>query len=156
MEERHVNVLFFLTPKSEVTYVIEDYKLSKVMDIMEETGYTALPMIDRQGRYVGSVTEGDILRVIREKKELSLDQVGEITAVNIPRKTDIKPVSGTADMIDMIRRALEQNYVPVVDDDNIFCGIITRRDIIQVCYAKAKQYLQKQEPYKQGLYGFLE
>ncbi len=136
-----MNVLFFLTPKSEVTYVIEDYKLSKVMDIMEETGYTALPMIDRQGRYVGSVTEGDILRVIREKKELSLDQVGEITAVNIPRKTDIKPVSGTADMIDMIRRALEQNYVPVVDDDNIFCGIITRRDIIQVCYAKAKQYL---------------
>ena len=107
-----MNVLFFLTPKSEVTYVIEDYKLSKVMDIMEETGYTALPMIDRQGRYVGSVTEGDILRAIREKKELSLDQVGEITVVNIPRKTDIKPVSGTADMIDMIRRALEQNYVP--------------------------------------------
>lgn len=141
MEERHVNVLFFLTPKSEVIYVIEDYKLSKVMDIMEETGYTALPMIDRQGRYVGSVTEGDILRVIREKKELSLDQVGEITVVNIPRKTDIKPVSGTADMIDMIRRALEQNYVPVVDDDNIFSGIITRRDIIQVCYAKAKHYL---------------
>lgn len=136
-----MNVLFFLTPKSEVTYVIEDDKLSKVMNVMEKTGYTALPLIDRQGRYVGSVTEGDILRVIREKKELSLEQIGEITAVSIPRKTNVKPVSGTADMIDMIRISLEQNYVPVVDDDNIFCGIITRRDIIQVCYAKAKKYL---------------
>lgn len=136
-----MNVWFFLTPKSEVTYIFEDYKLSKVMDIMEETGYTALPMIDRQGHYVGSVTEGDILRVIREKRELSLECIGEITVSNIQRKTQIKSISGAADMIDMIKRALEQNYVPVVDDDNIFSGIITRRDIIHVCYAKAKQYL---------------
>lgn len=141
MEERHVNVWFFLTPKSEVTYIFDDYKLCKVMDIMEETGYTALPMIDRQGHYVGSVTEGDILRVIREKRELSLECIGEITVSNIQRKTQIKSISGAADMIDMIKRALEQNYVPVVDDDNIFSGIITRRDIIHVCYAKAKPYL---------------
>lgn len=134
-------MLFFLTPKSEVTYIYEDYKLSQVMDVMEQTGYTAIPMIDRQGHYVGSVTEGDILRVIREKRELSLECIGEITVANIRRKTQIKPVSGTADMVDMIKRALEQNYVPVVDDDNIFSGIITRRDIIHVCYAKAKPYL---------------
>ncbi len=136
-----MNVLFFLTPKSEVTYIYEDYKLSQVMDIMEKTGYTAIPMIDRRGHYVGSVTEGDILRVIREKRELSLECVGEIVVANIHRKAQIKPVSATADMVDMIKRALEQNYVPVVDDDNIFSGIITRKDIIQVCYAKAKQYL---------------
>lgn len=136
-----MNVLFFLTPKSDVTYVYVDDKLSKVMDVMEEKGFTAIPMIDRQGHYVSSITEGDILRIIREKKELTLECIGEITAVNIPRKTDIKAVSGTADMNDMIKRALEQNYVPVVDDDNIFSGIITRRDIIQVCYAKAKKYL---------------
>lgn len=141
MEERHVNVLFFLTPKSEVTYIYADDKLSEVIDVMEERGFTAVPMIDRQGHYLGSVTEGDILRVIREKKELNLECIGEITAANIPRKTEIKAVSGTADMNDMIKRALEQNYVPVVDDDNIFSGIITRRDIIQVCYAKAKKYL---------------
>lgn len=136
-----MNVLFFLTPKSEVTYIYEDYKISQVMEVMEETGYTAIPMIDRQGHYVGSVTEGDILRVIREKRELNLECIGEIAVANIHRKTQIKPVSGTADMVDMIKRALEQNYVPVVDDENIFSGIITRRDIIQVCYAKAKPYL---------------
>lgn len=111
------------------------------MDVMEETGYTAIPMIDRQGHYVGSVTEGDILRTIREKRELSLECIGDITVANIRRKTRINPVSGTADMGDMIKRALEQNYVPVVDDDNIFSGIITRRDIIHVCYAKAKPHL---------------
>lgn len=136
-----MNVLFFLTPKSEVTYVYADDKLSKVMDVIEEKGFTAIPMIDRQGHYVGSVTEGDILRVIREKRELNLECIGEIAVANIPRKTDIKAVSGTADMNDMIKRALEQNYVPVVDDDNIFSGIITRRDIIHVFYAKAKKYL---------------
>ena len=43
MEESHLNVLFFLTPKSDVIYIFDDYKITKVMDIMEETGYTALP-----------------------------------------------------------------------------------------------------------------
>lgn len=141
MEERHVNVLFFLTPKSEVTYIFDDYKISKVMDIMEETGYTALPMIDRQGHYVGTITEGDILRIIREKSELSLECIGEIIVSSMQRKTDIKPVCGSADMADLIKISLEQNYVPVVDDNRIFIGIITRRDIIHVCYAKAKKDL---------------
>ena len=141
MEERHLNVLFSLTPKSEVTYIFDDYKISKVMDIMEETGYTALPIIDRQGRYVGTITEGDILWTMRKNRELNLDCIGEIVVSNMHRKTDIKPVCGSADMIDLIKISLTQNYVPVVDDNNIFIGIITRRDIIHVCYAKAKKDL---------------
>ena len=78
-----MNVLFFLTPKSEVTYIFDDYKISKVMDIMEETGYTALPIIDRQGRYVGTITEGDILWTMRKNRELNLDCIGEIVVSNM-------------------------------------------------------------------------
>ena len=57
------------------------------------------------------------------------------------RKTEIEPVRGSADMIDLIKISLKQNYVPVVDDNNIFIGIITRQDIIQVCYARARKDL---------------
>lgn len=141
MEESHLNVLFFLTPKSDVIYIFDDYKITKVMDIMEETGYTALPIIDRQGHYVGTLTEGDILWTMRKNPELNLDCIGEIVVSNMQRKTEIEPVRGSADMIDLIKIALKQNYVPVVDDNNIFIGIITRQDIIQVCYARARKDL---------------
>ena len=136
-----MNVLFFLTPKNEITYVFQDYKISKVMEVLDGRGYTAVPMIDRMGRYVGTVTEGDILRLIKEKKDLTFDQIEEISIGNVPIKRDVKPVLGNADMADLIKISLEQNFVPVVDDNNTFIGIITRRDIIHVCYAKAKKNL---------------
>lgn len=139
--EEKMNVLFFLTPKSEITYVFDDYKISKVMDVLDSRGYTAVPMIDRQGHYIGTVTEGDLLRVMRDKRELNYECIEEMTIGNVPRKRDVRPVLGNANMEDLIKISLEQNFVPVVDDNNVFIGIITRRDIIHVCYAKARNDL---------------
>ena len=42
-------------------------------------------------------------------------------------------------MEDLIGRAMEQNFVPVIDDQEHFIGIITRRDIIGYCYDKLKE-----------------
>ena len=36
----------------------------------------------------------------------------------------------------LISRAMEQNFVPVVDDRECYIGIITRRDIIQAILNK--------------------
>ena len=44
-----------------------------------------------------------------------------------------------ADMEDLIRKAMNQNYVPVVDDQNKIIGIITRKSIIEYCYEKLKK-----------------
>ena len=117
--EQKMNVLFFLTPKSEITYVFEDYKISQVMEVLDGRGYTAVPMIDRTGHYVGTVTEGDILRLVKEKKDLTFDQIEEVTIGNVPIKREVKPVLGNSDMADLIKISLEQNFAPVVDDNNI-------------------------------------
>ena len=37
---------------------------------------------------------------------------------------------------DLIDKALNQNFVPVVDDQKNFIGIITRKDIISYCYGR--------------------
>ena len=38
---------------------------------------------------------------------------------------------------DLIEMSMRQNFVPVVDDEGIFIGIIRRRDIIKDCYQKS-------------------
>ena len=45
-------------------------------------------------------------------------------------------VSVSADMNELLLRIMEQNFVPVVDDRNIFIGIVTRRDIINYFYER--------------------
>jgi CBS-domain-containing membrane protein len=51
---------------------------------------------------------------------------------------DNRPVKADADMEDLIGKALNQNFVPVLDDQKCFIGIITRKDIIKYFYRKCE------------------
>ena len=53
--------------------------------------------------------------------------------MEIARRRDNVPVRITASMHDLIDRASNQNFVPVVDDYGAFIGLITRKAIIQYC-----------------------
>ena len=49
----------------------------------------------------------------------------------ISRRKNYMPVRITASMQDLIERASQQNFVPVVDDYGAFIGLIPRKAIIQ-------------------------
>ncbi len=57
----------------------------------------------------------------------------------LPRRADYRPVSADSNMEDLMQKAMDQNFVPVVDDQKNFIGIITRKDIIGYCYEKIKK-----------------
>ena len=61
-----MNILFFLTPKSEVAYIYAEESLRQALEKMEFHKYSAVPILTRQGRYVGTLTEGDLLWYIKK------------------------------------------------------------------------------------------
>ena len=65
-----MNILFFLTPKSEVIYVNEEDTVGQAMDTMEKYKYSAVPIITKAGRYAGTLTEGDLLWGLKNKTDL--------------------------------------------------------------------------------------
>lgn len=136
-----MNVLFFLTPKSEVAHLHDDWTLRQGIEKLERSGYTAIPMIDREGHYIGTVTEGDFLRVLKNQYDLNLRNAEGVSILAVERKVDCHPVSIDATMEDLVQKAMNQNFVPVIDDKKIFIGIVTRKDIIRFCYEK---YIEKQ------------
>ena len=56
-----MNVLMLLKPKSEVEYLIDTYTLRQGLEKMRAHGYTAIPVISKDGEYMGCVSEGDFL-----------------------------------------------------------------------------------------------
>lgn len=134
-----MNILFFLKPKIEVAYVHDYGTLRQVLETMEYHKYSSIPMLNRDGEYVGSITEGDLLWGIKRYTNLNLKEAENIFIKDFPRKADYEAVSADSDMEDLIRKAMNQNYVPVVDDQNKFIGIITRKSIIEYCYEKLKK-----------------
>lgn len=126
-----MNIAFFLLPKSEIVYLSFDCTMRQAMEKMEYHRYTAVPIIDREGKYMGTVTEGDLLWKLKNTPGLSYEGTEKIWLKEIPRRLENKPVSINAHMEDLLSLAALQNFVPVVDDVGTFIGIIRRREIIE-------------------------
>ena len=127
------NILFFLTPKAMCAYVYDDYTIRQALEKMESAGYAALPILNRQGEYRGTLTEGDLLWGLKNMCQLDIRKAETHRIMEISRRKDNIPVRVTTPMRDLVDRSSVQNFVPVVDDKNAFIGIITRRAIIQYC-----------------------
>ena len=121
-----MNILFFLTPKSEVAYIHDDESLRQVLEKME-------------GTYVGTITEGDLLWYIKNQLDLNLQEARRILITNVPRRSDNTPVSIDSNMEDLLDKAMKQNFVPVLDDKKSFIGIVTRKDIMKYFADKMKK-----------------
>lgn len=133
-----MNILFFLTPKSEVAYIEDTYSLRQILEKMEVHKYSAIPILSESGEYAGTITEGDILWYLKKAGIGKINEAETIHLDEIPKKFEYASVSINSDMEDLIARAMAQTFVPVVDDHERFIGIVTRKDIISYCYKKLK------------------
>ena len=139
-----MNILFFLTPKSEVAFIYEDESLRQALDKMEYHKYSSVPVINRYGRYIGTITEGDMLWGLRNRGSLNLKAAEDMPIMSFKRRADYAPIRVDSDMEDLMDKAMRQNFVPVVDDQKNFIGIVTRRDIMQyICSSCGKESKEK-------------
>ena len=131
-----MNVAFFLKPKSEVFYLQDSMPLARALHEMRKSGYTSVPVIDREGHYVGAVNEGDFLRALAhtdgERLQLSAAEEAERKRVRDILNKDRNPSARIDEPAEtLVSRTAGQNYVPIVDDRGVFIGIVTRRNVIR-------------------------
>ena len=125
-----VNILFNLIPKEKVAYIYEDFTIRQALEKMEYHQYTAVPVITESGKYVGILREGDILWYLKRDLNFDMTKATQIKIKDLPRRKDNKAIKITADMNELVEIAINQNFVPVLDDRNLFIGIVTRKDIM--------------------------
>ncbi|ATW26046.1 CBS domain-containing protein [Candidatus Formimonas warabiya] len=126
-----MNIAFFLIPKREIVYLAPDCTMRQALERMEYHRYTAVPIIDKEGKYVGTITEGDLLWKLKNTPGLSFEGTEKLLIKDVPRRIQNKPVRIDARLEDLLSLAISQNFVPVVDDFDTFIGIIRRREIIE-------------------------
>ena len=126
-----MNILFFMTPKAICSYLYSDYSVRQALERMQ--GYATLPILDREGRYVASLSEGDLLWAVKNICGMDLKKTENTGIMEIQHRKDYAPVSVNTEMKDITAKAVDQNFVPVVDDKGSFIGLVTRRAILRHC-----------------------
>lgn len=138
-----MNIASFILPKEEVTYLRDNMTLRQGLDKLRQSGFTAIPVIDVEDRYVGVVSEGDFLwNILYYNQKLESVTVGRLekaTVRSILRGGKVTPVCIDTAMETLLERAKYQNFVPVIDDRSVFIGIIRRSEIIKFFADRGKE-----------------
>lgn len=138
MSDDLISILFLLKPKASVSYLEEDNTLRQALEKMRFYGYTALPVINQQGQYVGTISEGDFLWNMLENSEYDIYSQEKHRIREIIRK-DFNPAATVSTTVDqLIPQIMSQNFIPVIDDLGVFMGIITRQDVIRYLSSRQK------------------
>ncbi len=144
-----MNIIFLLRPKSQVAYVYDDQTLRQALEKLRTHGYTAIPVISRAGAYVGTISDGDFLWFLVDKKISDLKSAEGYAVRDLLDKGRCRPVRITATMQDLLDSVLYYNFVPVVDDRDSFVGIITRKDVLKY-FAAAEARAGQTQPQPTG------
>ena len=115
-------------------------------------GYTAIPVISRDGKYVGTDSEGDFLwKLLSEETDVpqacTMKSLEHLHVRDLLQENQYPPVGITVGMETLMNSAMKQNFIPVVDDLGTFIGIVTRKDIIR--YFSQKKETEEDVPLRQ-------
>ena len=136
------NVAYILKPKQDVAYIFDHITVRQALERMRHKGYTEVPVLHSDGRYVGTVSEGDFLWFILDSglEGDSLSQLLRSTPVSsLLHRRRNPPARITAPMEELLAQSVTQNFIPILDDRDMFIGIVVRGDIIKY-YARSQAH----------------
>ncbi len=130
-----MNIARLLKPKSTVTFLRDHHTLQEGLNTLQTYHFTALPVIDKDGFYVGTVSEGDFLWRLTREFPYDTMLLQQVLVGELIRPTFNPAVTISTSMEELLQRTTEQNFVPVVDARGAFVGIVTRGDVLKYFYA---------------------
>ena len=107
-------------------FTYEDAPASKIADDLLHSRWTGMPVIDRNNRVVGVVSEQDLLRALRG--ELALDEV-EVRTI-MTRSPIVITRDATLEEASKIMERAHIHRLPVVRD-GVLIGTVTRHDLLR-------------------------
>ncbi len=125
-----MNIAKIMIPKVLTVFLHEKDTVRQGLERFMIHGYTAIPVLNEREQYIGSVTEGDLLRHLLRVKSTDLKAQEQYRIGSIVRQDFCPALSIDAECQQVISATLNQNFVPIVDGRGTLCGILTRRNII--------------------------
>ncbi len=120
-----MNIVDSIASRPVITVSIDD-PVRKAVTLMDRYGFSQLPVLDREGRIVGTILESSILRALSERGVSVLDE----PVANVMEEP--LPIVRRGESLDTVVRLLDKHpAVLVVEEDGRLYGIVTKIDVLR-------------------------
>ena len=124
------SILKLLTPKKATYYLLDTATIRQALEKFDAHKFTVVPLLDKEGHYVGTLSEGDILRFIKNHARFDITLAENVEVKDIEHYRPYKSLKIDATIDEIYAYALDQNFVPLIDDQDHYIGIIKRKDVL--------------------------
>lgn len=126
-----MNLFNFFTPKSQTFYLLSSSTLRQALEKFDYYKFTVISLIDSDGKFVSTVSEGDILRYIKNVLHFDLETAESVKLSEIEKYRQYKPLNISSPIEEAFQLSLDQNFIPLIDDRGMYIGILKRKTIIE-------------------------
>ena len=126
-----MNIFSFMVPKTMTKFLESDATIRQALEKMDFYKFSVVPLLDRYGRYLGTISEGDLLSFIKNDCSFDLKKGEDVLAMNITRYRSYQSLNVNGTFEEMVALSMEQNFSPLVDDRDTFIGIVPRKRILE-------------------------
>ena len=124
------SILRFMIPKSLVEYITEDATMRQALEKMNFHRYTAIPVLDKEGKYVGTLRNDDLFDYFLKQGNFDKVMADRVPLSEVLNRSYQKPLLHSTSIRELIESVKEHNFVPIVDDRGCFIGIVLRREVL--------------------------
>lgn len=126
-----MNIISLLTPKEETFYLDSNSTIRQVLEKFDYHKFSVVPLIDKEGHYITTLSEGDILRFIKNSYDFNIKIAEGKTVDEVEKYRPYRALDISSTLVDVISLLVEQNFIPIIDDRGMYIGIIKRKGIIE-------------------------
>lgn len=125
----------FVIPAEIVANVQEDNNLEHALLVLTKVKYAKIPVLDNKQHFKGLISLAMITETMLGLTGIDPSDLAKIKVKDV-MQTDVKTIQQPYNMEEILHLLVDQTFLAVTDEENIFRGILTRREIM-----KAVNYL---------------
>ena len=123
-------MLDFMIPADNVANVIDQHTLSTGLLILTQSNYTMIPVLSAESKLMGVISMSMIIKAVMTVDAIEMERLDELKVRDVMLSQPVR-VQTNCHLADVLNYLIDQNFVCVVDGDNRFLGIITRKNVMQ-------------------------
>lgn len=120
----------FLVSSDNVATLNENNSLEHALLVLTKIGYSRVPVLNKEEQLVGLVSLSQVVDQMFGIEDLEPENLSDKKVKDV-MDTDISSITLPLDLEKALHLLVDNSFIPVVNENNQFTGIITRKEILK-------------------------